>query len=75
MDEEIVERSENTNFKELDKGVRNKWKWSWLEKKDENGDFISEYTRKIKKPGLAICTWCNGKQTNYGESGKNLFFF
>lgn len=63
----IIERSDD--LKSLEKGVKNKWVWKWTEDKDENGDFVSEYCRKIKEAGCACCIWCNKKIT-YGSSGK-----
>ena len=42
---------------------------SWLEEKDVNGDFISDYIRKIDAGGLAFCVYCN-KPVCYGSSGK-----
>ncbi|XP_041465527.1 uncharacterized protein LOC121416126 isoform X2 [Lytechinus variegatus] len=65
---EIIEREEGC-VRDLEEGVKNKWRWSWLEIKDENGDYLSEYIRKIRQSGKAICMWCNGKQINYGASG------
>ncbi|XP_019731634.1 uncharacterized protein LOC109519504 [Hippocampus comes] len=53
----------------IDASVRNTFKWSWLEEKDVNGDFLSDYIRKVDKPGLAICIWCNDT-LRYGSSGK-----
>ncbi len=35
-----------------EKGIKNKFKWSWLEETDRNGDFLSQYVRKTHKPGL-----------------------
>ena len=30
----IVDRNDNTTEKKVDKGVRNKWNWAWIEKKE-----------------------------------------
>ena len=59
---EIIEREEVGCVRDLEEGVKNKWRWSWLEIKDENGDYLSEYIRKIRQPGKAICVWCGEKQ-------------
>ena len=56
-----------TDFKKLSKkivsgshGIRNKFRWQWLEEKDWNGDYLSDYERKRSKPGLAFCLFfCN----------------
>ena len=29
----IVDRNDNIAVKKIDKGVRNKWNWAWIEKK------------------------------------------
>ena len=66
----ILTRSEPVrNLKELDINVRNRWKWGWLNKKHGNGDYLSQYVKKIDQPGIALCTWCP-KQITYGSSGK-----
>ena len=44
----IVDRT--IDLKELEKSVKNKFRWSWLEEKDSNGDYLSEYIRKIDEP-------------------------
>ena len=36
---------------ELEKGLRNKFKWEWLTREDQNRDYFSLYTRKITKAG------------------------
>ena len=43
--------------------------WSWLEEKDVNGHFISDYIRNIVASGLAFCIYRN-KPVSYGSSGK-----
>ena len=47
------------NLKEIEKDVKNKFRWQWLEAKDCNGDFLSDYVRKLPKPGFAFCIWCD----------------
>jgi hypothetical protein len=61
--------SRSANIKEVDRGVKNEFNWKWLEETDENGDFLSDYVRKINQPGRAFCTWCNDT-LKYGSSGK-----
>ena len=53
----------------LEKNVKNKFKWAWLEEKDQLGHFFSDYIRKIKEPGIVWCTTCRDK-IQYGSSGK-----
>ncbi|XP_051905764.1 uncharacterized protein LOC127590273 isoform X2 [Hippocampus zosterae] len=57
------------DLRAIDVSVRNSFKWSWLKEKDMNGDFSSDSIRKVDKPGLAICIWCNDT-LRYGSSGK-----
>ena len=56
------------NVKEIDKGVKNKFNWKWLESKDGNGDFLSSYIRKINVAGKVRCIVC-GVILTYGSSG------
>ena len=43
----IINRNESKDARKIDATGKNKWKWSWLEEKDENGDYLSTYVRKI----------------------------
>ena len=73
--------SENT-IKNVDEGVKNKFRWNWLEEKDSNGDFLSDYVRKISAPGksctghLSVClslpTGCHAGNT--GMRGMHLLY-
>ena len=63
----IVNR-ESINVKDIDKDVNNPWKWEWLEVKDDKF-FFSEFFRKLKEPGKALCIWCDAV-LNYGGRGK-----
>ena len=66
----IIERNNaGTSAKEVDKSIKNKWVWDWLTEKDVNGDFLSDYIKKIDQPGVALCSWCNDTIV-YGSSGK-----
>ena len=40
-----------------------------MEEKDDNGDFMSSYVRKLKQPGEAWCLWCKDI-IKYGSTGK-----
>ena len=40
MLEHFLQRS--SDLKVVESGVRNKFKWTWLEEKDANNDFLSE---------------------------------
>ena len=65
----LVNRSESEDARKIDAIFKNKWKWSWLEEKDENGDYLSTYVRKINVSGSAFCIYCN-KTLVYGNAGK-----
>ena len=66
---EFVSRDGRENVKEIDKGIRNKFQWSWMDERDTFEDFLSDYFRKLKEPGMAWCLTCKTK-VNYGSSGK-----
>ena len=75
MDEsKFVHRNGRENIKQIDSGVKNKFNWSWLEEKDCNDEYLSEYIRKLKEPGIAICIACK-ERLKYGTSGKKLYYF
>lgn len=57
MTEKFIGRKDDLTA--IEKGVRNKFNWEWLEVKDCNDDFLSDYVRKKVEPGLAHCLYCN----------------
>ncbi len=57
--EKEVDRS--ANLAEIERSVKNKFKWAWLEEKYVNGDYLADYVRKLTLPGYAYCKWCNDK--------------
>ena len=65
----IINRCENEDARKIDSICKNKWKWSLLEDKDENGDYLSSYVRKINVSGSAFCIYYN-KSLLYGNTGK-----
>ena len=69
----IVKR-DDSEASSIDKGIKNKFCWSWLEEKDANGMFLSEWVRKIDLAGQAICTICDGHKMIYGSQGKSAIF-
>ena len=48
----ILERTDN--LKAVEAKVKNKWNWTWLQEKDDNGDFLSDYVRKLDRCALFI---------------------
>ena len=65
----IINKSESEDARKIDATCKNKWKWPWLEEKDENGDYLSNYVLKINVSGSAFCICCN-KPLVYGNAGK-----
>ena len=43
----IINRRESKDARKIDATCKNKWKWSWLEEKDVNGNYLSAYVRKL----------------------------
>ena len=65
----VIERDVSKSAREIDASCKNKWMWDWLTEKDVNGDFLSDYIKKVDQPGVAICSWCK-EILKYGSSGK-----
>ena len=42
-----MEGDRKTDIKEIDNGIRKKNKLTWLEEKDQDGYFLSDYVRKL----------------------------
>ncbi|KAJ8287290.1 hypothetical protein GJAV_G00049850 [Gymnothorax javanicus] len=61
----FVDRS--SDVKLIDKGVKNVWRWEWVERSVE-GELVGKHIRKIKAPGLALCELCM-KEINYSGRG------
>ena len=51
MSYKVLDRKDQIN----NDGIKNKWKWAWLEEKNDYGNFYSDYLRKLDAPGLAMC--------------------
>ena len=64
-----MEVDRTARITEIDKGIKNRWNWKWMEEKDSNGVFLSDYVRKINKPGYARCIICHC-DIRYGAGGK-----
>ena len=63
---------ENETFKVNELGVKNKWRFAWLDATDEQNNKIRAWCRKIKDPGSCFCIVCNQK-VKYGSNGKKGF--
>lgn len=72
----IVNRNDSS-IKEIDKGLKNRFKWEWLNKsvEVEDEDKIKYKIKfdlcfeKLYVPGRVLCTHCND-EIKYGTSGK-----
>ena len=53
--------------RKIDSGIKNKWKWSWLEKTPYMLP-LSVFIKKSSKPGEAHCVLCNAT-IEYGGKG------
>ena len=53
-EQQFVERT--ANLKAIENGIRNKFRWQWLEEKDCNGDYLSDYENKVNKMLIVINT-------------------
>ena len=74
----ILDTNEEQFVRESDKGVKEKWKWSWLEEDveiklpgksgiaDKVKYNLGEFARKVDILGKSMCTLCN-KLINYGN--------
>jgi hypothetical protein len=70
MSAEVVQRGDS-DVKVIDKGIKNTFKWEWLEKK-VNDEFVSKYIRKINIKGVALCSVCNKRISYAGRGWKSL---
>ena len=46
-----IQRSEVAYLKEIDSNIKNGFRWAWLEEKDCNDNFLSDYIRKVNIQG------------------------
>ncbi|GFW61803.1 uncharacterized protein TNCV_1471251 [Trichonephila clavipes] len=53
-------------------GVRNAFRWNWIERRDGNGDTIGTWCKKINVAGQAYCVFCNSL-LKYGGEGFKAF--
>lgn len=55
MASNVVERDFDTKL--LDKGLKNVWKWEWLERKVDK-ELVGRFIRKINVREVAHCNLC-----------------
>ncbi|KAM9424389.1 uncharacterized protein KZ484_001126 isoform 2-T2 [Pholidichthys leucotaenia] len=75
----VIERKDAPRIKEIDKIVKNKFRWDWLEKeiatdvgKKTVTNLFSDFIRKVDCAGKAICTWCYDTIDYGGRGFKSL---
>eukprot|EP00745_Piridium_sociabile_P001247 TRINITY_DN1076_c0_g1_i1.p2 TRINITY_DN1076_c0_g1~~TRINITY_DN1076_c0_g1_i1.p2 ORF type:complete len:137 (-),score=29.46 TRINITY_DN1076_c0_g1_i1:635-1045(-) len=54
---------------ELEKDVKNKWRWAWLSEKNDTGVKFEEWCQKVAVAGTCYCVPC-GKTLLYANRGK-----
>ena len=62
--------NEKADIKKIEKGVKNKHNGTWLQQKDNNGEYPPVSEKLI--PLGCVCGWCNNILINYGSSGKEV---
>ena len=72
MSSQWKEVQRGANLKEIEKGVKNVFRWSWLEEKDGNDCYLSDYLRKIDLPGKIFCNVCDTILSYKGGGKKDL---
>ncbi|XP_063053060.1 uncharacterized protein LOC134447504 isoform X2 [Engraulis encrasicolus] len=55
----------------VDKGLKNKWRWAWLDEIGLDGKPFSSWCKKLREPGVLFCTLCH-KKFRYASSGKKV---
>lgn len=63
---------ENAATGELERGLKNKWRWQWIEETDSQGQKYEVWLAKVDIPGMAWCRLCN-KNIAYAQNGKRVF--
>ncbi|XP_071378224.1 zinc finger and SCAN domain-containing protein 12-like isoform X2 [Centroberyx affinis] len=57
---------------DLERGLKNKWRWQWLEETDSQGQRYDVWLAKVDIPGMAWCKLCS-KNIAYAQNGKKVF--
>ncbi len=65
----VVTLDMGSDLSDVEVNIKNKFKWTWLDELDKNGDLLREYVQKTDQPGEAFCAWCKDC-IKYGSSGK-----
>ena len=64
-----ISRTDGTDINLVNRGVKNKFKWTWLEETDLNCMFLSDWVRKVNLSGRVMWILHNDLVT-YESGGK-----
>lgn len=75
----LLSREDESRVQEIDKDIKNKFKWKWLEKQvtisvkfhrttQNVTETLAAFVKKVDIPGKALCIYCNDL-INYGSRG------
>lgn len=59
------------DIKDIDKSIKNKWRWAWIEDVGSDGKPFGSWCQKLRQPGACYCTVC-ARKLMYGTSGKKV---
>lgn len=57
--------------KEVDKDIKNKWRWAWINEIGSDGKPFGSWCQKLSEAGTCFCTLC-ARRLIYATSGKKL---
>lgn len=69
MNARYIEKGGETSRWEV--GVKNKWRWGWIEETGADGKPQGSWCQKLKETGACFCVPCSRKLM-YGSSGKKI---
>ena len=58
------------DIKEVDKGIKKKWRWAWMEAVGIDGKRYGSWCQRLRQPGGCYCTVC-ARKLFYGSSGRS----
>ena len=65
----FLTESDHCGAEATDKGLKNRWRWSWLSEQDKDDIDWREWCKKIEIAGMCFCIVCS-KAISYGTTGK-----
>ena len=74
--------SDHCGAEATDKGLKNRWRWTWLSEKDKDGIDWREWCKKTDIAGMCFCIVCSndfknpqkGFHLNFNESYNKTVF-